>query len=338
MVSRFIFSAGGGRLGNQLLTQANLLAFGIKHPKFDIINIPMLKYGKQYFGTSQQPTTVSGMSLFDVLLSSLYPGNASYIVTRLQNEISSRIATTRIDPVQILLLHWVATKQRNSQSFVVNGGEIIYPLPGEELTNLDLEDGSFLQRIRDVDNTVVAGWGLRCWPLVFEYSGKIRLELQPADYYYRNAADHLDEFEKNHDLLMGVHIRRGDYSSWQDGMYFFDPETYNQWVNSIRNERFPDRDVGFIVSSDESLVEREHFSEDHYLLASGQFNGSYIDSFVQLSLCDYIMAPPSTYSGMAAFIGDTPLFPLYPGRSNWVNSLTNIVEFTEHTHMSTAFH
>jgi hypothetical protein len=38
--------------------------------------------------------------------------------------------------------------------------------------------------------------------------------------------------------------------------------------------------------------------------------GDAFDSFVELSLCDAIMSPPSTFAAMAAFVGRKPLWPL----------------------------
>ena len=46
---------------------------------------------------------------------------------------------------------------------------------------------------------------------------------------------------------------------------------------------------------------------------SANVGGNWFESWVELSLCDFIVSPPSTFSATAAFLGRIPIWPVLSG-------------------------
>lgn len=105
---------------------------------------------------------------------------------------------------------------------------------------------------------------------------------------------------------IGVHIRRGDYVRWQGGKYYFSDEEYSFVISSfLKNSGFRDAEV-WIVSNDKSLrqeVYQKNLDADVFFLS-----GSAAEDLYTLSICDYLIGPPSTFSLMASFYQDIPLY------------------------------
>lgn len=105
--------------------------------------------------------------------------------------------------------------------------------------------------------------------------------------------------------LVGVHVRRGDYAQWEGGRYYFDDEIYLSFIDQI-SSLFSKRgkEVNFIIFSDESI------SINSSLLKSTIINmlqKTAIEDLCLMTKCDYIIGPPSSFSGWASFMGEVPL-------------------------------
>jgi hypothetical protein len=103
-------------------------------------------------------------------------------------------------------------------------------------------------------------------------------------------------------VIIGVHIRRGDYQNYQGGQYFFSLEYYHGVMRKLQANIVAD-EVRFLVCSNENLSHYE-FSECMWFKTEG---GSALHDLYALSLCDYIIGPPSTFSGWASFYGNKPI-------------------------------
>ena len=100
--------------------------------------------------------------------------------------------------------------------------------------------------------------------------------------------------------LIGIHIRKGDYATWNDGRYYYSDSQYYTKIKEVA-ALLPGSI--FIISSNEP-IELDNHAGFEILYC----HGTAIEDLHILSLCDYIMGPPSTFSGWAAFIGDIPLY------------------------------
>ncbi len=171
----------------------------------------------------------------------------------------------------------------------------------EDRNNIKLYDKQILN---NKDKTIfVSGWEFRVPAIAYKYRNyfkeKYTPKLEKSSYIYIYI---LDKF-KNYDIKVGVHIRRGDYIGWNNGKYYYDDKVYYDKIEQFSN-LFKDKKILFILFSNEEvtlkpkqdyIISKCTWYEDHYLL----------------SLCDYIIGAPSTFTIWASFIGNVPLMHIY---------------------------
>ncbi len=165
---------------------------------------------------------------------------------------------------------------------------------------------------------LVQTWKIREYDLCAKYADKIRPIFMPLPYLRQRADVKLSELRSRVDLVLGVHIRHGDYRKHQGGNLFFTPRQYRNWMISFAND-LPEVKVGFAVCSD-AKQKTEDFAgldiifgpgndeADHYGNKPTDFvkNTSIEDNYL-LSQCDYILGTVSTFCSWAAFFGGKPL-------------------------------
>ena len=111
----------------------------------------------------------------------------------------------------------------------------------------------------------------------------------------------LQQARQQGDIVLGIHVRRGDYREWLGGKYFFDHAQYAEWMRQAP-ACWPGRKISYLVCSNEPYPEswRGEFS-----VSSGP--GDAIGDLYALAGCDALLAPPSSFALWASFIGKTPL-------------------------------
>jgi hypothetical protein len=105
-------------------------------------------------------------------------------------------------------------------------------------------------------------------------------------------------------MVVGIHIRRGDYAFWHNGRFFYELETYHQFMLQIQ-QLYDDKKVSFFISSNEDFSLDIFDSCDCYRFEK-EPSGAILDLYT-LSLCDLLIGPFSTFSRWASFIGEKPL-------------------------------
>ncbi len=190
-----------------------------------------------------------------------------------------------------------------------------HPLCGERVVTLrdvgssvTLLDGPEVRtRIGNARIVFVHGWFFRAPHLVKLHAEKIRPVFRPAAEYLLPSRQAVESLRRDADVVVGVHIRRGDYAAFLEGKYFFDISQYASWMHEVA-EQFPQRRVSFLVCSDEPRHESE-FPQ----LSVGFGPCSPIGDLYALAECDYILGPMSTFSQWASFYGAKPLLLLQSG-------------------------
>jgi hypothetical protein len=107
----------------------------------------------------------------------------------------------------------------------------------------------------------------------------------------------------DNDLVIGIHIRYGDYRNFKGGKYFYSLEEYINLMKNIMG-LFPNKKVSFFICCNENIS--LNVFKDLPIFAGDIRNPSY-DLFT-LRLCDYIIGPPSTFSGWAAYLSNRPIY------------------------------
>lgn len=140
------------------------------------------------------------------------------------------------------------------------------------------------------------------------YLSQTKKELQhifrPKEDIIVKAQGIVNEMRATSDLVIGVHIRRGDYATWNDGRFFFSLEDYYQFMQRIK-ELYKNKRISFFISSNENFS-LDIFDGCNCRRFDNESSGAILDLYT-LSLCDRIIGPFSSYSRWASFIGEVPL-------------------------------
>lgn len=104
--------------------------------------------------------------------------------------------------------------------------------------------------------------------------------------------------------IVGVHIRRGDYDTWLDGIYYYTDRQFLNIMKDIQTHFISEgRLVKFLLCSNEECDVRSFEPLDCFTIP----NSSGVKDLYALSKCGYIIGPPSSYSQWASFYGRVPV-------------------------------
>ena len=117
-----------------------------------------------------------------------------------------------------------------------------------------------------------------------------------------------DEYE----IIIGVHIRYGDYRTYNNGKYFYTLEEYSDFFKNIK-KIFKGKKIAFYIVSNE-VIDVTFFKDYNCFYLP---NSLMVEDLYSLSKTDYIIGPPSTFSGWASLRGNTPLFFLEDSKCNF---------------------
>ena len=156
---------------------------------------------------------------------------------------------------------------------------------------------------------VVSGWHVRFYDLFLKYRSEICDLFTIDDLYTNPVREKMLQVEggDNNVVRLGVHIRRGDYAQWKDGIYCYDDETYARYINRFA-ALHDGEDIHVFLSTNDPDVVEEKYQEMcpnvhiHYL------RGNSPQDLFMLSECDYVIGPPSTFSLVAIMYRDIPLY------------------------------
>lgn len=104
------------------------------------------------------------------------------------------------------------------------------------------------------------------------------------------------------DMLIGVHIRHGDYATFSNGHMFYSTEEYADLMQSVV-ALHPGKRISFLISTNGD-VRASDFGNLRARLAPGHV----VVDLYAMARCDLIIGPPSTYSEWASFYGNVPRY------------------------------
>ena len=179
----------------------------------------------------------------------------------------------------------------------------IYENWEQDATIIDLNDKQYLQKVKS-KIVFVSAWLVRDTANFGKHKKLLTDTWKPNEHFRRTIDNYYEKYKQGHDVLIGVHIRGGDYKIFEGGKWYYTAEQYYLKMQELASlKRFEGKKIGFVICTNEkdiSLQDQENFSvfnearhsvEDLYLLAK----------------CDYIIGPPSTFSMWASFYGNVPL-------------------------------
>lgn len=299
-----IYTHGAGRLGNQLFAYAHLLAFSEEHPgEYDIFNLAFIPYSTFFALPDQLKSALHQHPLLRYLTSLVEVDPKKGKISILQEKVMVNCAR---------LMHIYAAAMSKGQSLIV--GDIYYWsfIVGERITYLDLALPQVVERLQGKEVSVLAGWGIRSWSLLEKHGEAVRKKLAVHPRYTAIAQSFMDNLRERYDFLVGVAIRQGDYrtSAAVYQRFLFESDQYARWIAQA-DHAFADKGrVGFVLTADEPQNADLFGKNVHFSTGIAGGKGHYLESLVELSLCDVLMTSATTFGGWAAFVGNIPVIPL----------------------------
>lgn len=145
------------------------------------------------------------------------------------------------------------------------------------------------------------GWLFRAPKLLNQHRQAIKKCFEPSIKVQSSIWNALKILNKEYSQLFAIHVRRGDYSNFQDGIYMYSIAEYQRWIEEIRTA-YQSQKIGFIIFSDSPEAAALCSTND---VEMGP--GGLIEDLFMMSQCDKIIGPPSTFSLWASFFGNKPI-------------------------------
>lgn len=267
-----------GQLGNQLWAYSNLIATGI----------------------------LCQVSVVIILNSKSYDELAS---NNLKEARSHKIYILRSDRLAVRIV-------RKISDFIVNNPEhilakifsikVAYTGSNEEAISIRKKKSYFY---------LINSWKHRHHNDAFyNYSEVLKDIFHPESKSKNLAKERIENMRKKSDIIVAVHIRRGDYKTFCDGRFYFEDKIYIQKMQQIYDLLHPS-EVGFAIFSNEN-IDTHAFGKFTFTFS---IDNTPIGDMWAISLCDYIIGPLSTFSMWASFWNNVPL--LYFERNTEIKTL-----------------
>lgn len=182
---------------------------------------------------------------------------------------------------------------------------IVQEMKISSVNGYDISQTSFQDYLKN-KITLAEGWIFVDTMSVRKHSEIIRRIFKPNKIFM----DRIDSLRKdsfsNYDYIIGVHIRKADYATFNNGKWLY---TDNDYISFIKETFllpcFKNKKVAFLLCSDEKITIPE-LEGINFVYSTNHF----IEDLYALSFCDFIIGPPSTYSSWASFYGRVPLLRL----------------------------
>ncbi|MCA9137455.1 MAG: alpha-1,2-fucosyltransferase [Planctomycetales bacterium] len=269
-----------GQLGNRLFLYAHLIA-AARHYGVELRNPSFAEYAKLF------PSTRRDLwCRYDEHLD--HPTQKTKSISR---EPSQRSRNALMHVTQAIAKGMDFAGVRNFPVKVIR-------LKSDE--ECDLEGDRFRSAVESGRKLLLQGWMFRSGRLLHRHRASIQNHFAVSQDDRMAIDQVVDRARDDCDTLVGVHIRRGDYANFLGGKYYYEDADYARMMRGIV-EQLPGRRVRFLVCSNEQLDERQFRG---LRLTHGP--GSALRDMYALAETNWMMGPPSTFTGWAAFIGERP--------------------------------
>jgi hypothetical protein len=294
MLKWVVLAKRNAQLGNRLTMHAHLLAY-CREKGCIFLNPTLGEYADFFVGTRgrlliQNDTPVKRESL--------------------------SIRQTRMAYAGVRLIYQLTKVSRLLPWFPVQSGKATRNPMGKGLWE-------FLEELESKGGrlAVVSTWKIRNYELCAKHAAAIRRIFTPNPELRTNSDQKLKGLRSAVDLILGVHIRHGDYRKHAGGALFFSPQDYRRWMEEFAT-CFPGKKIGFAICSD-ARQRAEDFPGLEFVFGPGNDDADgygnkrrdpvqsvIVEDNYLLSQCDYILGTVSTFCSWAAFWGNKPLLQL----------------------------
>ncbi|WKN33942.1 alpha-1,2-fucosyltransferase [Porifericola rhodea] len=285
-----------GQLANRLFLMANFIAFSNAH-EIKIYNPSFDEYAKFFEKTSPQA------------------------LVRFPISTNSKWRMPYTDIIRSMVYQVIYKAVRVLEKLNIYESTIHCILDIGLYQKMPLDSAKFINLARKKKFLLCKGWAFRDETNFSLAADIIKPYFKPLPCYLTQAITIANSARSSENtLLVGVHIRRGDYKTFLNGKYFFPLSVYISYINKVQS-LFPGRDIKFIVCSNETIDVRVFKGYDVVLEERNM-----VVDLALLAACDYIIGPPSTFSIWASYYGDVPLYKI----ENEQEQVITLDKFTIH--------
>ncbi len=300
---KIIFTRSDGRFANQLINYANLAAYKYENTdKIDFINFSFWPYR---FSLNE--------ALIGRYCSSLANQKPSFWFQPydfLCTTCSNQKALKYLSFGWGIFLSGISKILPNTISVIVGHERLTKFFSGDRVDKLNLDDNKVFEALQVYNIWILSGWGIRAWKCVEKHQDKVRKLLSLNQKILDTSEKFIKDIRQEYDYIVGFHMRQGDYISYRDGKYYFDSQQYLSWIREVTSYFSDKGKVGIIATSD-TFQDEDFFSDKNIHFSNGTAGrGHYVLSMAELSMCDLIVGPPSTFSLWSAFMGNCPILTL----------------------------
>lgn len=174
----------------------------------------------------------------------------------------------------------------------------VFRIPENE--RADLADPEIRRRLVGSRLVLLQGWLFRDTEALERHANLVRRIFTPAPAIVRAADQTVEKVRVEDCVVVGVHVRQGDYRVHLGGRFYYPTEAYVRVMERLRDAL--EGEIRFLITTD-SKQDWDVFSHLPYEKAEG----SSVEDLYTLSACDLIVGPPSSFTLWASFYGRTPL-------------------------------
>nr|WP_255496063.1 alpha-1,2-fucosyltransferase [Mucilaginibacter sp. FT3.2] len=146
------------------------------------------------------------------------------------------------------------------------------------------------------------GWVYRDYANLKKYLPQVRNLFSPKNEFKSAVKICVELARSTGDIIIGVHIRRGDYIDFNGGKWYYDNSVYKNKMRQVE-QLFEGRQCVFIICSQEPL-NKDEFVDFSTLIEE---RPAIVDLYL-LAQCDYMFGPPSTFTGWASLYNTVPAY------------------------------
>ncbi|MFT7343626.1 MAG: hypothetical protein ACI9XP_000200 [Lentimonas sp.] len=155
-------------------------------------------------------------------------------------------------------------------------------------------------------NIYAGGWYFRNSNLLKKYQDHFTKKYSLKEDYYSDIEllKTIIDKKNNGIIVVGVHIRRGDYKTWMSGKYHFEDSVFLDNMRQLQGEiNQQQKETFFIIFSNEQIKIHEN---ENVAVSKNEW---FIDHHL-MSCCNYLIGPPSTFTLWASYIGKVPYYQI----------------------------
>lgn len=283
-----IINFKAGQLANRLFYFAHFISNSLEY-KYKLINPSFDEYN-QFFTT----TAANNFGDLDISVR-LTPSEKLDSLLRNSLHALHKVVIPPIDNTPLYRFHNIKEYDLRSDAESHDDKSVCF----------DMNDPDFVAAARK-KVVFVDGWLYRDFVNFEKHAPSLRKIFTPVPKYALEVQKILETARSKGDVVVGVHLRRGDFKNYNNGLWYYEDDVYYSKMVALQEELANQgRSCVFVMCSNEPI------NLDNYKgLTIVTDPKHYIIDLYSLAGCDYIIGPPSTFSMWASFYGETPLLHL----------------------------